>query len=117
MREIKFRGKSHAQGTKVNYIEAPEGWVTGSLLMLNAGAYIVMQHPTNDELTHVPVWGNSVGQYTGLKNGTSEKDIKMQQMLRELGLLQDAIKYFEAMSRNETTAQQGTTAERQGETL
>ena len=50
----------------------------------------------------------------GLKNGTSEKDIKMQQMLRELGLLQDAIKHFEAMSRNETTAQQGTTAERQG---
>lgn len=54
-REIKFRGRTY------------DGkWVFGSLSSLNAGKYILVQSPTNDEdIENYPVHSETVGQFTG----------------------------------------------------
>lgn len=70
MREILFRGQLRRKGEKVNMAgePLPSIWVYGGVAQYGGGAVIYQAEP---EIKKFPVYGDTVGQYTGLtdKNG------------------------------------------------
>lgn len=70
MREILFRGQLRRKGEKVNMAgePLPSIWVYGGVAQYGGGAVIYQAEP---EIKKYPVYGDTVGQYTGLtdKNG------------------------------------------------
>lgn len=72
MREILFRGQTRQKGEKVRMDGSPvdSNWVYGGILPGKGDHSIIYQ--TEPELEKFPVYTDTVGQYTGLKdkNGT-----------------------------------------------
>lgn len=72
MREILFRGQTRRKGEKVRMDGSPvdSNWVYGGILPGKGDHSIIYQ--TEPELEKFPVYTDTVGQYTGLKdkNGT-----------------------------------------------
>lgn len=70
MREILFRGQLRRKGEKVNMAgePLPSIWVYGGVAQYGGGAVIYQAEP---EIKKFPVYGDTVGQYTGMtdKNG------------------------------------------------
>lgn len=70
MREILFRGQLRRKGEKVNMAgePLPSIWKYGGVAQYGGGAVIYQAEP---EIKKFPVYGDTVGQYTGLtdKNG------------------------------------------------
>lgn len=70
MREILFRGQLRRKGEKVNMAgePLPSIWKYGGCAQYGGGAVIYQAEP---EIEKFPVYGDTVGQYTGLtdKNG------------------------------------------------
>lgn len=71
MREILFRGQLRRKGEKVNMFSGeplPSIWKYGGCAQYGGGAVIYQAEP---EIKKFPVYGDTVGQYTGLtdKNG------------------------------------------------
>ena len=71
MREILFRGQLRRKGEKVNMAgePLPSIWKYGGVSQYGGGAMIYQAEP---KIEKFPVYGDTVGQYTGLrdKNGT-----------------------------------------------
>lgn len=71
MREILFRGQLRRKGEKVNMAgePLPSIWKYGGVSQIKQGGAIIYQ--TEPEIKKYPVYGDTVGQYTGLtdKNG------------------------------------------------
>lgn len=72
MREILFRGQTRRKGEKVRMDGSPvdSNWVYGGILPGEGDRSIIYQ--TEPEIDKFPVYSDTVGQYTGLKdkNGT-----------------------------------------------
>lgn len=72
MREILFRGQIRKKGEKVRLDGSPvDGiWVFGGVSQFNGGERAII-HQTEPCIKKFPVYGDTVGQYTGLtdKNG------------------------------------------------
>lgn len=71
MREILFRGQLRRKGEKVNMAgePLPSIWKYGGVSQIKPGGAVIYQ--TEPEIKKYPVYGDTVGQYTGLmdKNG------------------------------------------------
>ena len=71
MREILFRGQLRRKGEKVNMAgePLPSIWKYGGVSQIKPGGAVIYQ--TEPEIQKYPVYGDTVGQYTGLidKNG------------------------------------------------
>lgn len=71
MREILFRGQLRRKGEKVNMAgePLPSIWKYGGVSQIKPGGAVIYQ--TEPEIKRFPVYGDTVGQYTGLidKNG------------------------------------------------
>lgn len=71
MREILFRGQLRRKGEKVNMAgePLPSIWKYGGVSQVKPGGAVIYQ--TEPEIHKYPVYGDTVGQYTGLidKNG------------------------------------------------
>ena len=72
MREILFRGQLRRKGEKVNMAgePLPSIWVYGGVGQYGGGAVIYQAEP---EIKKFPVYGDTVGQYTGLKDKNGVK--------------------------------------------
>lgn len=72
MREILFRGQLRRKGEKVNMAgePLPSIWVYGGVAQYGGGAAIYQAEP---EIKKFPVYGDTVGQYTGLKDKNGVK--------------------------------------------
>lgn len=72
MREILFRGQTRRKGEKVRMDGSPvdSNWVYGGILPGEGDRSIIYQ--TEPEIDKFPVYSDTVGQYTGVKdkNGT-----------------------------------------------
>lgn len=72
MREILFRGQIRRKGEKVNMAgePLPSTWKYGGVGQYGGGAVIYQAEP---EIKKYPVYGDTVGQYTGLKDKNGVK--------------------------------------------
>lgn len=72
MREILFRGQLRRKGEKVNMAGEPQPsiWKYGGCTQYGGGAIIYQSEP---EIQKFPVYGDTVGQYTGLKDKNGVK--------------------------------------------
>lgn len=72
MREILFRGQLRRKGEKVNMAgePLPSIWKYGGVGQYGGGAVIYQAEP---EIQKYPVYGDTVGQYTGLKDKNGVK--------------------------------------------
>ncbi len=70
MREIKFRGQTRRYGEKLKNIagdKMPSTWVYGGIFPQNKGGDFAIIY-TFDPIDKYPVYADTVGQYTGLKD-------------------------------------------------
>lgn len=73
MREILFRGQTRRKGEKVRLDGTPVdgNWVYGGVAQFNEERAIIYQ--TEPEFHKFPVYADTVGQYTGLKDKNGKK--------------------------------------------
>lgn len=73
MREILFRGQLRRKGEKVNMAgePLPSIWKYGGVSQIKPGGAVIYQ--TEPEIKKHPVYGDTVGQYTGLKDRNGVK--------------------------------------------
>lgn len=73
MREIIFRGQLRRKGEKVNMAgePLPSIWKYGGVSQIKPGGAVIYQ--TEPEIHKFPVYGDTVGQYTGLKDKNGVK--------------------------------------------
>lgn len=73
MREILFRGQLRRKGEKVNMAgePLPSIWKYGGVSQIKPGGAVIYQ--TEPEIKKYPVYGDTVGQYTGLKDKNGVK--------------------------------------------
>ena len=73
MREILFRGQLRRKGEKVNMAgePLPSIWKYGGVSQIKPGGAVIYQ--TEPEIKKYPVYGDTVGQYTGLMDKNSVK--------------------------------------------
>ena len=73
MREILFRGQLRRKGEKVNMAgkPLPSIWKFGGVSQIKPGGAVIYQ--TEPEIKKYPVYGDTVGQYTGLKDKNGVK--------------------------------------------
>lgn len=72
MREILFRGQLRRKGEKVNMAgePLPSIWKYGGVSQYGGGAMIYQAEP---KIEKFPVYGDTVGQYTGLRDKNGER--------------------------------------------
>lgn len=75
MREILFRGQTRRKGEKVRMDRTPvEGnWVYGGIFPNNKGGDFAIIYQQEPEIEKIPVYADTVGQYTGLPDKNSKK--------------------------------------------
>lgn len=73
MREILFRGQLRRKGEKVNMAgePLPSIWKYGGVSQIKPGGAVIYQ--TEPEIHKFPVYGDTVGQYIGLKDKNGVK--------------------------------------------
>lgn len=75
MREILFRGQTRRKGEKVTIGGAPvpSNWVYGGVAYTKLGMYSSIIYQVEPEIHKYPVYADTVGQFTGLKDKNGAK--------------------------------------------
>lgn len=75
MREILFRGQTRRYGEKVNMAgdKLPSSWVYGGIFPQNNGGDFAIIYQQEPEIKKFPVYADTVGQYTGVKDKNGVK--------------------------------------------
>lgn len=75
MREILFRGQTRKRGEKVTIggVPIPSNWVYGGVAYTKPNMYSSIIYQVEPEISKYPVYADTVGQFTGLKDKNGAK--------------------------------------------